>query len=444
MKDDSSLFFIYEQQLEQLAQAQQMTYLYGGRGVGKSTFLRRLEQRLGPQDVIWIEGDDWFAARQRLAEIDPGDLKLSKHLIIDDLDRFCAVGYDREGDKFEEMINRLDELFKRLTAPDRQKRVYAAGTRKPQFFINGRDRKPESAQRSPWWQLFWSYIDMSWNHVLFNPWELGWKQNLSDWIEKRFAVAVQEPVWRLWAKLTISLTGGHPSLIKAALAGLEHLARGEELTPVEKKLRSPFDVNESDERWLQTRHYLEDCLVQTGLNRLRRALQSLWTISQSSRPEVAGFLTRLAQDEPIIPPYDVREILIDHSVIYLDAESGSYQIPGDLLKNEILHLFPPSEDKAQITVQPDTAAPQRRGTMVLQVGQTPMPIRLNGSTWRLLSLLHQQGGQVVSLDTLQKKLNKTEYGVRSALQRLENKLKEVGADHLLENQRGKGYRFRSE
>jgi DNA-binding response OmpR family regulator len=62
----------------------------------------------------------------------------------------------------------------------------------------------------------------------------------------------------------------------------------------------------------------------------------------------------------------------------------------------------------------------------------------------LLSLLHQQGGQVVSLDTLQKKLNKTEYGVRSALQRLENKLKEVGADHLLENQRGKGYRFRSE
>jgi hypothetical protein len=145
-------------------------------------------------------------------------------------------------------------------------------------------------------------------------------------------------------------------------------------------MRSPFDVNESDERWLQTRHYLEDCLVQTGLNRLRRALQSLWTISQSSRPEVAGFLTRLAQDEPIIPPYDVREILIDHSVIYLDAESGSYQIPGDLLKNEILHLFPPSEDKAQITVQPDTAAPQRRGTMVLQVGQTPMPIRLNGST----------------------------------------------------------------
>ncbi|MBN1543821.1 winged helix-turn-helix transcriptional regulator [candidate division KSB1 bacterium] len=433
-------YFVYENELQQLLNAPWAnSYLYGGRGVGKSTFLHRLQERLGT--AIWIDGSNWYAAEEKIGQLDPQETAKNGHLIIDDLDQFCAIGYEREGDRFEETVNRLDELFKRLTA--KGWRVYATGTRKPQYFLNMREGWGNVSESAPWWQMFWSYIDMSWDHFRFNPWKYGWESNLHDWLLANFSARLEESQLQLWGDLLVSLTGGHPSLLKAALLELQHLLAGKELTPLQQRLLQPFPESDTEIRRAQTRRYLEDSLVLTGLKRLRRALQSLREMGQTSRPELSGFLIRLAQGEVVTPPYDVREILTDHAIIYLDEESGRYRIPGDLLTNEILRFFPPAEHAPQMNVEADAAEPKRKGMLIYRQGPHALPLRLSGSSWQILNLLDQNKGQVVSVEQLQKELHKSEYAVRSALQRLENKLKEIGADNLLENSRGKGYRLKT-
>jgi hypothetical protein len=413
-------------------------YLYGGRGVGKTTFLKTLFREQGEDSAfVFLSGVDWQATLSRLEALQQ-ESDVSKTLLIDDLDYLYTAGYEFYKEEFEGISLELDKLFKQFSRM--QSRIIATGTNKPSNLYAGADRfRLETTPR--WWKLFWSFIEMQWDSLRFNPWQLHWQDQLKRTLEERYAETLDAEVLSAWQETIIVVTGGHPTLVDPAIKELNTLLTRPSRTPRQDELvRS--DTNPVTEPLQATiRRYLEDKLIQSGFKHLRRSLYQVRELASEIRSPLQTDLIRLAKGIKVVPGTRTREILTDHALIYEDQETGQYIVPGSLLRDEILQSEELKEKAVVLDLIPDPVDPDRKGTVSFKREGMETHTRLSGGPWILLGILFRGAGEVISLDEMVTQMGRSQYGVRSALQRLDSKLQQIGGEGLVQNVRGKGYRL---
>jgi|GEM_PF-1506557 len=417
-------------------------YVYGGRGIGKSGFLKQIKVifEKGGQKVKLIDGRNRidaykeFNALYEAAEKDVVDF----HLLFDNLDHFCHEYGDFFPDSLNEVIPKLDYLFKTLSS--NRFRVIATGNIKPLEMLTAENLNIEGDPLK-YWNFFWSRIQAHWDNIRLDPWVFGWEDKITNFISMNYSSKMPASSLNLWIEVIIEQTGGHPAMVDSSIRELHRIINSTNISPIERKLIQDIEDHVLDVRESIIRH-LQDHLVQKDLNRVRRRIALLRSSKDVQHINAYEELKKLALGSTEIPSYDIREILADEALIYENKSTGLYIVPGKLLKKEILIGAIDSETLSNIQIIELDSGDIQRGRLIASLGNTPITIDLKGATWKILKSMAMKNNyssveQLVKLTQLP-----SVAAVRSAIQRLEQKLKGAGLDGLIENKRGQGYKLR--
>ncbi len=445
------MIFVYEKDINAWDNSSlKKYYIHGGRGVGKTRFLKKLAERFYPDskknnsNYLWLSGQ-MYRKVLNFFEDETKNLNGLKHLFIDDLDEFCHLGIQREGSDFEKIISQMDYFFNEKM-PDLGINVIASGSSKPERMqFPSYDKYGNKYQTPPrLFTEFWSIIEMSWDLVELFPWNYGWEKDLREKLTHEYDELSSEVI-TAWEKNIIQMTGGHPSLLGPAVTELDRLVNMiEEIPPVESKLiLKDSKCSEIDLDDLICQH-LENYLVRTSIKYIRRAIRNIMNIDHPDYHQAFECLKKLAIGEDVEISYNIRAILFEEALVYQDKNTGEYAIPGDLVKEEIRRHCDFSKTIKTIHMEPDSREPEQRGFIVSRLGNKDIRVRLFGGPWKIAHILFKEANSIVSLAKIESKTTlKTESAVRSAIQRLDNKLRENGLINIIENIRGEGYRMQN-
>lgn len=447
---ESEVFFLYEDILQELITShEQKVYIFGGRGVGKSILLKQLKERLedGSLEVIFINGRDQKAAIEELKSRADSNER-SFHLLMDDVDIFFRNLLATDTDnlqKFKDSLRYIDSLIKSTSVQNAK--IVLSGSSKPAQMLTYRFTEKQKAVIDQW-KFFWSFILNAMVTVRCDPWEGDWEKKLENFMLSKFKKSLGKRL-DIWFRVIRDLTGGHPTLLHPALHKLNVLLQSPKRTPLEEKLIKVFPNLEEADVERMVRNYLEDVLINTGLQKIRRTIYELREHPEPEYQKAFKLLQNIArhgtsqlQASREFFSHRIREILEDMALLYKDFRDGSYRIPGELIVQEILSFEPPVLAQRVLTLIPDKRTPDKKGRARIENGHTTQEIPLTGGPWKILKVLSESPQKVVSLEELEQRAGMTSQdAVRSALQRLEKKFREIQIEKVVENLRGRGYRL---
>jgi hypothetical protein len=437
---------LYEKQFPQLA-APVRLFLDGGRGTGKTTMLAKL--RANARESTLIEGGSGDAGATQLyvavqKTTDSAGARLS--VFIDDVDRLVSLAHFRG----EATLSRILESLLSLSShsPGSDARFVVTSTLSPHrlssVFRELQTAKIEDKLKLMLFSSFLGKLEV----VHLNPWPKGWERTLENVVERHLASKLPGDSVESCKRELLNLTGGHPSLFVAALGEVMAIAAAD-----------PDDNRLDAGRPKLLVHFLEDHLIRTGLQPLRRAISSLGTVYGAEGHRALAYLRRIALGEEFFLPAQVREILQDEGLAYADLETGRIVVPGSLLRVEIEHSDPGPQvttvsssvaatartpgrrQPVELWLEPDPQEPDARGYLAVSSGLERERIAFSGGPWTILSRLIADPERVFSLADLKRPPLRTTAAVRSAIQRLGERLRREGIDDALTNVHGQGYRL---
>lgn len=276
-----------------------------------------------------------------------------------------------------------------------------------------------------------------WSHSLSDTrarharaWETAWSMALDE-LRAAYPEAVLGTLPPTWIDRMFDLTTGHPALVEIAFeltvltyesylgADTTHEEVCKSLASVEPFLRTQLSARADvvadqvlgwiDEKAPELRSVLAESGEPRGISfEQERALRTAGLVHGTS-----DFLAWVAPD--VLRPLVARRVV----------NQGFTQL-------------------ASVAVNPDPGRPDVEGTVDVYPGTSRhVKIRLRGRGWRVFRELHEANGDVVSIEALLEKLEgaNSPQIVRSAVQRITDRLKAQNAPRLIENHHGKGYAF---
>lgn len=394
--------------------------VYGARGVGKSTLLSVMADMSAGQQKVFVSGREPSHAVPALYEI------LATQLVdvcfIDDVDRLLGGAHVNAGKELADIVETVTKLFVMMKK--------SGGLLVMTSSLPLHELPTVQDTLSNFLALAHEVLMNSWNATCSSQLESILGDLLTDSTfdvhpnesdAKRHSLAVLRQALE-------DVTGCHPALLGPLLRYLRGLSGNPE------GRKSPR-VNPSELREL-----LSYQLTRNALGPFRKRIQIL----KRTSPAEHEWLTRIAQGMGYGIPYRVAEILEREGLIYSPDSGLNWRVPGSVLSAEVLHQFVPgSAIVPDFVVVPSAAAPEERGVVIYRDQAERREVILTGRQWQIFSLLHDRKGEAVSLIEIKHSCEMTSVSaVRSAILRLNWRLREVGLEHAIENVWGTGYRLR--
>lgn len=301
--------------------------LVGGRGLGKTTLASVLAGRAG---VAVLAGRDPASARHLQALVDAADLPAL--LVVDDLHELVR-NHDGE-------VAFSGAIVSRVGAPT-SCQVLATTTRPAHELLER--LSPGGAS---------DFVTRA-AKIQVDPWHINWRAAVERGV--RQVTSQPHPVVVAWSEAIADTSGGHPSLVGAALTRLKALllvARTdgavEDLSEAEKRLLDPETcTRDVVGAWLARE------LIGSGLPTLLRAVDAL----RSEHVESWGALLDLARGAPRDVPTVVAWRLRTFGLAF--EEDGAVRIAGSVLADHLRQQISPPAAPAPAPVP--TAPPRPAG-----------------------------------------------------------------------------------
>jgi len=488
--------FLYDNLLERVltgGAGRSRWYLYGGRGLGKTTLLRRVQQHLVPArrssiaapperspEVTWVDAETknpqtvicaWCKSPRGL-------------LLADDFDAYLNLTID---DAILELVDRRD----------RGARIVLATRKRPQelerWMLAERRKQPPSEARggdeSPCFATF--------HRERLNPWAGGHEATLRSAHFDAFAGLRRTLPWlmdepgprnkklpgegalRPWVDVVSAVTGGHPTLVDASydlllvhwlnwLIGqgeldrgdldghyLDHYAAQGQRTGhalFVGMFQEPKDTGEREQEHLGT--VLEDYLVDTAMPPLER---SMWRLRED-HPTVFMKMQFMADkpEDSRVEDLVERQFMLLSGLAYSDDE-GRLRVPKGLLASTLSTMDPPTMEGAEaksrgvailkgparvVGVTVDAAEGGEHGALVVRTTAGPRRIELRGRPWQVLWFLYQHRDEVHTVSSIREAVGFPQDGaVRFSISKLREAIRGEGFEGVPENVPKKGYRF---
>lgn len=449
--------------------------LFGGRGIGKSAILRQarlraekelesMEPPAGAENIVFIDGRGGDHALRELATA------AGRHdvycLLIDDIDElFLSISRRVDDDAREHDKAHLRHLL--IQKGRRDCWVVVTSTTPP-------SRITALHTSTDLTDTLWSYVLQSHNEKRLDPWAGRWRTRLQPLLDQHLAqIYGNQDERERWIELAIDLSGGHPSLLGAAVRSvasasarpapdgdggvldpdeelLTGVMRSRGLTPLRKALHSLRAHQAQDDG---------DSWARTG----RLAYLSLLKLAQKGGDDPSWPYPPLLERHRVTAS-QIRERLLATGLMYYDREHKGYRIPGMVLMED-LRLY-----ARQLDIEYDARPAgdgKQQGSLIEIVDGEEFAVGLSGKSWKLLKALFDKKGTFVDIRVLAKEIDKETEDesegegegegesadsdkelekvriarFRGAYQRMYERLKDHGIV-VTENRWGGGYRFR--
>jgi hypothetical protein len=417
-----------------------------GRGLGKTELLEHLKQRLEGEESKKV---CYFCAcrQQPLEEMDKlralsdslKDLKCSEpSLLIDNLDYLLDYLWSQyDENMFRDMLRIIQKV---LQSFPQEGNIYLSTTAPLGQLIERRFDTEDVARA---WTNVWLVPLQQFEVQEVNPWQGSWSVRIDSFIHQAFRQLTDSwsPLEKEWKKATVTVTGGHPTLVCAAMKLLDNLLskfmtdKISELSEFEQSLvavkRGTVESNSTD----RIVNYLLDKLSHTKLPILLQVLQDLKGFDEKIYREL------VALTNGTLPSRDLssrsRTTLLYHGLAHPDEKTGEYIVTGELLRQELMRY---SDNRVLSLSSQETDS--QSGKILCQSGLSTQELELSGVTWLIWRTLVHEKDKLWSVTEIAQHTGlKTDTAVRSALQRLGRLLEEKNI-RVLENVRGKGYRIK--
>jgi hypothetical protein len=399
--------------------------LWGGRGTGKSVFLKVASNLTFSSTYVSGRGD-WEAALNGLRKY--GEHAAGK-LFVDDIDRLV---FRSRGSR-----DAAEELQRAIELAAQKAREYgclvSSTTPLDEVFLAS---DPVSLFFQSFYEFGLEWWKKDWDQILGRPLKeqkLAGQSTLQVELggSRRCLSADQLAGWA-------ELTGGHPFLVGA---GMNHLV---ELVTAGNPCGKPDPG--SKEVLLS---YMEAHLLRYAMGRVRKLLHAL----ECGNLDAVGMPTEVqrrawaaARELAQLPPGEgmqlsmkVAQTLERAGLVIPNSEIllGKWSLPGSLLRAEIA----PEERKLAVTVVPSRELPVTQGTLVVVTNSETIQVELSGAPWRVIRALVARMPETVPISSLMEACEfETSLALRSALKRLRDNLAQFGVERVIKNEWGAGYR----
>lgn len=461
--------FLYQELVERILSSARdwpRLMIFAGRGLGKSGFLEYLEmeyEELGI-DIEWVDKktEEPEDAIRTWASNPKGIL------LIDDLDRI----FNRD---VEKALHVLPE------DADGTWRVIVTVCRLEEI-----DRMEETLS---WWG---SAILNTFHREALDPWEIPGQVSgaikdalplLRDvhqqaghgWPLHPMLLGKTPDLVEAWVDAILSTTEGHPALLHAAFNALARLLlRYPQMPPYQQRLLNLPEDRAGLRQWQSdVRQYLMEEVYKSaeGMGVIQKAIYYYRRNGKDfdALVELAG-----KEDGERIDDIRLRHSLRSSGLVYPHPGTGHLKVASTLARQKILEI---AETMASAASQTSTTTPtsattettkprrapsskaKKRETfrISLEPGPNPddggtlrvhepdgfAPLEIRGSEWAVLrAIAEATGGETARVEAIRASASlETEASVRSALQRLRDKLRKHGLGDLIETVRGKGFRL---
>jgi hypothetical protein len=416
-------FFFADEIRDWQVRAQRNQVLWGGRGTGKSVFLK-VAAAITSSSTTVSGREDWERALDALQEYGRRGTGM---LFIDDLDRLVF--------RSRASRNAADELQRAIELAVQRARVngcLVTSTLPLDEVIFPSDAaslffQPIHEFKLRWWAKDWTQI-------------IG-VQLTEQKLHDRHAVLARLGESLFADELTglIELTGGHPALFGV---GIHHMIeRTDTISPCGKVTPGSRDVLLA---------YLEAYLQRNAMGRVRKLLQALESggLDSVGMPadvqrrawEAIRELARLPPGEGMQLPMKVAQTLERTGLVapYSETFPETWGVPSPLLRAEIA----PEERKPVVAAVPSRDLPHNQGTLVVVTSSDTIQVILSGAPWRVVRVLVARMPETVPISSLMEAGEfSTSLALRSALKRLRDDLAKFGVDGVVRNDWGAGYRI---
>ena len=470
---------------------QQRVLLYGGRGLGKTTLLRRLQARVVRATPATEHAPTWVDKRTPKAAKVIAKWCLTHHgyLIIDDFEQVFTPEVD-------------NALLSLPDSDDGRFRVVVASRKPPRVLerdvLQARVAAGD-AHATPWDD---SRAIPTFTATRLNPWEGDWKTRLEvahtnamqrlrkelrarvpeGSVDQTLALLPDRTALAAWVELVRRTTGGQPRLVDGAhdlflllllndLVAQAGLPADDSLL-LEQRKRSrlsttaglssyPLDgrckPKQFEEELRDMLQLLEDYLLERQMVDLDRTLDHL----RVSDPDAFGALQALAElpDKTVVEDGRHRLLLLDTGVVYKDDDSRRLCLPHGLVSEAIRAMDPPTqqapkEPKAETLDTDEPAEPtltilsftvsegptEDSGDVVVETSDGTRVVSLRGRPWQVFDYFWKHRDRHVPPDELMEPLEiPSIHSARNAILRLNQALKKEGVGAVLENKKGVGY-----
>ena len=370
--------FLYDDLLHETAAGRRRQLLCGGRGMGKTTFLRRLRELLVGRDLEVV----FLSARSGGGDEDqPLPASEDAVLLVDDVDRLKVAAF----------VDRLHAWCGEI------------GSRR--FVLtSGRSLEQMAGDGGILAEISDALSGLDATMSLLSPYEWGWRTRLVALLGKQLSTLEPQVMRDRVIEAIVATAGGRPDLTRACVEA-----------PL---LRLPDVADQRMVEALLTTHLWNDAVA----GRLRRTLEAV----SVRRPEVTQALVRAAQ-APYRPTPAVRARLVHEGWAASADPPLHLMVPSRFVGELARELFPDAEEGASpISVRRTDGA---GGLLILSHDSHRVEHVVVGHNLKILELLLVSGDRIVPYAELERELNKDRPAVAKAVSRLKRWLKgvELGA-----------------
>lgn len=247
----------------------------------------------------------------------------------------------------------------------------------------------------------------------------------------------------LWATVFEQLTGGHPALLTEAFRALYALVDGA------RDSQTPFaDRRDQGDYTEAVCYFLRSSLTSRGIPAVERAVRQI----RQENPEAYELLVNVASkdaesdDTPAertgeIDPHrwhKLMEVIKDSGLAYEDLAQQSLRIPGQLVKEAILHSAREVRARVLDVAIRSESQSDDAGAVTARTATCDFEVLLTGTPWRILQIIGTRS-EPTSVAHLAEELGLSESAVRSGVQRLQRTLEDNGLHDAIQNEYGRGY-----
>lgn len=254
-----------------------------------------------------------------------------------------------------------------------------------------------------------------------------------------------------WIRIMLEVSEGHPAILRAAFESLVLLLQknfDDVDSEVEKKILQ--DLSDTEEWESLVRQHIEDHVMHSkdGLTAIDNAIRYFKANSRYFKDLFE--LSREANGRKIEDPF-LRQELIHSGLVYRDPFSGRLCVAGALTRRQIQRYGDSSEpaiseleSRPQVSYELRPIRGKVGGILELDHPEGKIDLRFRGAPWAILVALDGHKGRWLSVAAIgELAALPTEAATRSALQRLNDRLKEKGLGDLISNKRGFGYKIKT-
>ena len=474
--------------------------LYGGRGLGKTTLLRRLQRRLVPgssrkepppertPQATWVDR----RTPEGAARIVRWCLRPQGTLIVDDFEHVFTPQVD---DAILSLPDTSNGSYRVVVASRKPPRVLERDVLQARVTAGGAHTTPWDDSRA-----IPTFLSMR-----MNPWQGDWQARLEvahhaamqrlrqetrtrvpdAQVETALELLPSKAAVKSWVELVRQVTGGHPGLVDGSydlflwlvledLATKAELPEDDDLLVAQCKrsristkaglrsfmLEGDADQDEQDRQRGRLLVLLEDYLLERQMADLGRTLDRL----RLSDPDAFTALRDLAEepDETIVEDARHRLLLLDTGVVFKDDDSRRLRLPEGLVSEAIRAMDPathqggaaassmgqglvpaPAEEKI-LSITVSEGAAEHTGDVLVETTNGTRVVPLRGRPWQVFEYFWKNKERYVPADELMEPLEiPSIHSTRNAILRLNQALRAEGVEGVLENRKGVGYRVKN-